>query len=79
MIELQPSDRGCCRPVLERLEAQDIRLPFQCRSGYCGACRVKRVSGEVEYLLEPLAFFREDEILPCCCVAKGKLTLKRWR
>ena len=46
---------------------------YQCREGYCGSCRVQRVSSshEVEYTRIPLAMIDDDEILPCCCRVKG--------
>lgn len=61
--------------VLEQLESVGVPVESQCRSGFCGACRVKKTSGEVTYCCEPLAFVGVDEILPCCCRACGDLTL----
>ncbi|OUL56821.1 class I ribonucleotide reductase maintenance protein YfaE [Pseudoalteromonas ulvae] len=52
--------------LLEFLETQKIPVQYQCREGYCGACRCKLTSGEVEYQQEPLAFIRKGEILLCC-------------
>jgi ferredoxin len=57
------------RTLLESLEAESIEVHYHCREGYCGACRTKKLSGEVKYLLDPLAFIDDDEILPCCCQA----------
>lgn len=53
--------------LLEGLERTGHHVEYQCRSGYCGACRVKLKSGSVVYPKPPLAFLRRDEILPCCC------------
>jgi ferredoxin len=33
--------------VLEAAEEHDISLPFECRSGICGQCKCKLVSGRV--------------------------------
>ncbi len=46
---------------------------FQCREGYCGSCRVQKISSshEVSYPFVPLAMIEDDEILPCCCLVKG--------
>ena len=33
--------------ILEQLESAGIQVESQCRSGYCGACRLKKKSGEV--------------------------------
>ncbi len=35
--------------ILEQLESAGIQVESQCRSGYCGACRLKKKSGEVKY------------------------------
>jgi ferredoxin len=33
--------------ILEAAEAAGVELPFECRSGICGQCKTKVVSGEV--------------------------------
>ena len=53
--------------LLEGLERTGHEVEYQCRSGYCGACRVKILVGGVSYAQAPLAFIAQDEILPCCC------------
>lgn len=62
--------------LLESLEAQNIQVPYQCRDGYCGACRCKKVSGEVTYIKEPMAWINDDEILPCVSIPTSDLKLK---
>ena len=59
--------------LLEGLERTGHEVEYQCRGGYCGACRVRMLDGEVTYLEQPLAFIASDEILPCCCVPKSDL------
>lgn len=54
-------------PLLNRLEQHGIYHEYQCRSGYCGSCRVKIKKGKVSYTETPLAFLQQDEILLCCC------------
>ncbi|PLL91046.1 2Fe-2S ferredoxin, partial [Klebsiella michiganensis] len=49
---------------------------YQCREGYCGSCRLRLVSGQVDWLTEPLAFVQPGEILPCCCRAKGDIEIE---
>lgn len=51
--------------ILESLEKASIQTEFHCREGFCGACRCRIKSGEVEYTVDPLAFIDDDEILPC--------------
>ncbi|WP_233114092.1 class I ribonucleotide reductase maintenance protein YfaE, partial [Aggregatibacter actinomycetemcomitans] len=54
-------------PLLNRLEQHGVHHEYQCRSGYCGSCRVKIKKGKVSYAETPLAFLQKDEILLCCC------------
>ncbi len=53
--------------LLEGLERTGHEVEYQCRSGYCGSCRVKILQGQVGYAGVPLAFVAPGEILPCCC------------
>ena len=62
--------------LLEGLERTGHKVEYQCRSGYCGACRVTLRSGSVDYINTPLASLRQDEILPCCCRAVEPLVVK---
>ena len=62
--------------LLECLEKNDIEVHYHCRDGFCGACRVTLVSGEINYPQgEPLAFVGEKEILPCCCIPITDISL----
>lgn len=61
--------------LLEGLERTGHDVEYQCRSGYCGSCRLKKISGEVDYPEYPLAFIQTDEILPCCCRVQSDLRL----
>lgn len=63
--------------LLESLEAQNVDVHYQCREGYCGSCRVELESGEVHYAEEPMAWINDNEILPCCCIPKSDLTIKK--
>ena len=56
--------------LLEALERTGHEVEYQCRSGYCGSCRVKLISGSVEYREFPLAMILPNEILSCCCTVK---------
>ena len=62
--------------LLEILERRGYPVAYQCRNGYCGACRIKKTAGEVVYDKPPLAYVNHDEILPCCCTVTTPLTLE---
>ncbi|ACS84840.1 MULTISPECIES: class I ribonucleotide reductase maintenance protein YfaE [Musicola] len=53
--------------LLDALESQRVKVEYQCRSGYCGSCRLRLLKGKVVYRETPLACLQQDEILPCCC------------
>lgn len=61
--------------LLDFLEKKGYAVSYQCRSGYCGACRITKLSGEVSYEKTPLAYIGASEILPCCCQVKTTLVL----
>lgn len=67
------SRHGC---LLEALEAHQVKVESQCRSGYCGACRLRLTRGQVKYLQAPLAFIQPGEILPCCCLPVEDIELE---
>ncbi|NMH61084.1 class I ribonucleotide reductase maintenance protein YfaE [Alteromonas ponticola] len=74
-------DVGCAtsssdKTLLESLETANIEIHFHCREGFCGACRTQLIEGEVDYTTDPLAYINDDEILPCCCIAKSNLKIK---
>lgn len=61
--------------LLEGLERTGHEVEYQCRSGYCGSCRVRILQGQVGYADFPLAFVAPGEILPCCCKVAEDITL----
>ena len=67
---------GSLPNLLLALEQRQLQVNFQCREGYCGACRCKLVSGDVRYLQEPLAFVRQGEFLPCCSVPSSDISIE---
>lgn len=63
--------------LLECLESADIEVHYHCRDGFCGACRVSLIEGEISYPNgEPLAYIGDGEILPCCCIPITDITLE---
>lgn len=63
-------------PLLEKLEKNGIIHEYQCRSGYCGSCRVKLQKGKVSYKEQPLAFLNQNEILLCCCQLEDDIEIE---
>ncbi|MDO5059761.1 MAG: class I ribonucleotide reductase maintenance protein YfaE [Neisseria sp.] len=61
--------------LLEGLERTGHEVEYQCRSGYCGSCRVKILKGKVDYAEFPLAFLAPGDILPCCCRVIEPITI----
>lgn len=60
--------------LLEQLENQGIRIPYSCRAGICGSCRVQLLEGEVTPLKKS-AIGDDGTILCCSCVPKTALKL----
>ncbi|SDZ36261.1 hypothetical protein SAMN05444004_111111 [Jannaschia faecimaris] len=54
--------------LLETAEAHGVTPPFSCRSGFCGSCITKKLSGNVAYRTPVTAEHGEDEVLICCAV-----------
>lgn len=54
--------------VLQQLEKRGFKVPYQCREGYCGACRMVLMKGSVDYVQDPLAWCGDSEILACSCI-----------
>jgi ferredoxin len=52
--------------LLDVVEEAGIAVKSDCRSGVCGACATRVVSGGVGYDIEPLAEVAEDQALLCC-------------
>ncbi|CAG9296151.1 class I ribonucleotide reductase maintenance protein YfaE [Celerinatantimonas diazotrophica] len=59
-----PVRRG--QSLLEAAEQAKIAVEYQCRNGFCGACRQRLNAGAVKYPTPPLAYCEEDEVLLCC-------------
>jgi len=61
--------------LLEQLEQAGIRVPYSCRAGICGCCRITLVEGEVS-ALKKSAIGNDGTILCCSCVPKTSLQLE---
>jgi ferredoxin-NADP reductase/phenylpropionate dioxygenase-like ring-hydroxylating dioxygenase large terminal subunit len=54
--------------LLELAEAVGLAPIFGCRSGICGTCATRIISGAVDYIEEPLAPRGEGQVLLCCSI-----------
>ncbi|WP_419207484.1 2Fe-2S iron-sulfur cluster-binding protein [Photobacterium leiognathi subsp. mandapamensis] len=64
--------------LLEQAENAGITMDYSCRAGFCGACKVTLVSGDVEQPDVPALSQQDREqgkVLACCCVPKNDLTI----
>lgn len=60
--------------LLEQLEMQGFRIPYSCRAGLCGSCKMTLVSGEVKALKQS-AIRNDGTILSCSCIPAGNIEL----
>lgn len=61
--------------LLEQFEAQGLNIPYSCRSGRCGACRVRLKEGQVRSLNQE-AVSKHGYILCCSCIPLTNLVLE---
>lgn len=61
--------------LLEFAEAQGLEPDFSCRSGICGTCMTRLISGEVAYFEDPLDEPDDGHALICCSKPVGDVTL----
>jgi len=62
--------------LLQTLELNSVAPTSNCKSGFCGACRIKLLKGNVEYIDEPIGFTSEGEILPSLVKPKGDIEVE---
>ncbi|WP_343154409.1 class I ribonucleotide reductase maintenance protein YfaE [Buchnera aphidicola] len=64
--------------LLSILKKNNISISYQCKSGYCGACRIQIIEGNVTYPInQPIAaLFKKNEIFPCCCIPNGNIIIQ---
>ncbi|MEM6051041.1 YcbX family protein [Erwinia sp. P7711] len=60
--------------LLEQLEMQGYHIPYSCRAGICGSCRMTLVSGEVKPMKKG-AVRDNGTILSCSCIPAGNIIL----
>lgn len=54
--------------LLDLADVQGIPAQSNCRSGFCGACAVELLSGEISYEQEVSAELNENQILLCSAI-----------
>jgi ferredoxin len=57
-----PSDRSVLEAVRERLPD----VAYSCRQGFCGTCKVRVLSGEVEHRDHALAPHERSDMMTIC-------------
>ncbi|HFK7184680.1 TPA: YcbX family protein [Serratia odorifera] len=60
--------------LLEQLEQQGLHIPYSCRAGICGSCRLTLIGGEVAPLKKS-AVANNGTILSCSCIPKTDIQL----
>jgi ferredoxin len=61
--------------LLDSMEEHQISVRYNCRGGYCGSSKVKLTSGKVNWVQDSLVSLEPGEILVCCCVPDGSISL----
>ncbi|MGV8924496.1 MAG: YcbX family protein [Ewingella sp.] len=61
--------------LLEQLEMQGLRIPYSCRAGICGACKLTLEAGEVSPL-KASAVGKDGTILSCSCIPGTDVVLR---
>ena len=62
--------------LLEFAEACDVPVSFGCRNGVCHYCESGVLTGEIEYVTEPLETPDTEHVLMCCAAPTSDLTLE---
>ncbi|MGK3140870.1 YcbX family protein [Pantoea sp. C2G6] len=60
--------------LLDQLEMQGFRIPYSCRAGLCGSCKLNLVTGEVKALKQS-ALRQDGTLLSCSCIPAGDVEL----
>ena len=64
--------------ILEVAEQEGVAIRSGCRQGVCGACKVRKLDGEIRYEGDPdgLSNSDKDSILSCIAFPVGKVTIE---
>ena len=79
----QSGKEAVCDPeesILDVAQQHDIEIRSGCMQGVCGACKKRKLAGEVTYQTEPDSLnpdeIAQDYILPCVAMPVGKVTIE---
>jgi ferredoxin-NADP reductase len=61
--------------VLDALLNAGVKVPYDCRGGSCGQCRLTLLGGSCKTVLAPEFAIADNEILSCCMQASSPLQL----
>ncbi|CBJ79929.1 putative 2Fe-2S protein with ferredoxin-like NADP-linked domain and 2Fe-2S ferredoxin-like domain [Xenorhabdus bovienii str. Jollieti] len=61
--------------ILEQLEKQGIKIPYSCRAGICGSCKISLIEGNVSPL-KSTAIRDNGKILACSCIPQNDLVIE---
>lgn len=61
--------------VLDALLSSGVKVPYDCRGGSCGQCRLTLLGGSCKTVLAPEFALADNEILSCCVQASSPLQL----
>ncbi len=61
--------------LLSFLESHGENPPFSCRAGVCASCLQDLVSGDVDYVEDPLDEVPSGKVLLCCCKPATSIVL----
>ncbi|PHM48411.1 YcbX family protein [Xenorhabdus miraniensis] len=61
--------------ILEQLENQGIRVPYSCRAGICGSCKLSLLKGDVQPL-KSTSIKDDGKILACSCIPQSDLVIE---
>ena len=66
--------------ILELAEQEGIKIRSSCRQGVCGACKKRKLEGEVRYEAEPNALEPDDRaagyVLACAALPVGRVVIE---
>ncbi|PHM22877.1 YcbX family protein [Xenorhabdus ehlersii] len=61
--------------ILEQLEDQGIQIPYSCRAGICGSCKIALIKGDV-LPLKSTSIKDNGKILACSCIPQNDLVIE---